>query len=79
MKVKLLFRPRDIWVGLVWYTEPCWNLTEDSPELEYNIYISLIPCLSLRLRFYKTTAKHDKKRKINTVKGLRDMEEKRPK
>lgn len=44
--VTIYFEPRDLWVGLY------WNLTRGSGANELNVYVCLLPCLPIRLRWW---------------------------
>jgi hypothetical protein len=45
MTIRLLFEPRDLWIGVYWKT--AW----EGPDKTLTLFICIIPCLPIRLSF----------------------------
>lgn len=54
MRIRILFKPRDLWIGVYWDRRHVgWQGAYGAKRsiYEYSIYICLIPCLPIRLRW----------------------------
>lgn len=53
--VRVLWEPRDLWVGLYWKTVPVQ--TDDGPKtLAVVFYLCVLPCVPIRVTWWKQVA-----------------------
>ncbi len=51
MRIRIYFEPRDLWVGVYWNVE---RTSFDNSRVrcrEWSVYICLLPCFPIRLRW----------------------------
>jgi hypothetical protein len=49
MNIRLLFEPRDVWVGVFWTRLRFY----DPPRRRWDVYVCLVPMLPIRFRWWR--------------------------
>jgi len=53
MKVRLEFKPQDLWIGVFWKRLPGYD-PEEEPVAEVHVWICLLPMLPLHIQWARS-------------------------
>jgi len=61
MRVRIKFKPREWFVGFLWYEGVCWTYPDPgtfTQQAEYILSIWLIPCFPIQITFKADVPQH---------------------